>query len=107
MARFRDTWLFSMDWIFIAMGTFCISKAAKADRLMSNCNAYLGYVISFFAVLCFILDVSRLGISGSWGVLSITSGLTRLVVGTIAFPIWVILLGNNVGNYSQGELGSL
>ena len=104
MARFRDNWFYALDWLFIGTGTGLLSIGSLSQGLLTRKHAYMGFAICGLGILQWITDLLRLS---SWFPWVIIGGLTRLMVGTILFPIYIVWFGNILASYKQRELSSL
>jgi hypothetical protein len=104
LARMRETWFFAMDWLFIGTATFCMSKGALSENLMTRKHAIMGYVIAAIGILQWIFDVCRLI---QWMPFMIFAGISRALIGLILFPLWLVWLGNLLGKYRGTELTTL
>ena len=104
MARFRDTWFYGLDWVFVGTATAIVSAGAWSQSLLSRKHAILGFIIGILGVTQWIMDILRLV---RWGPFMIIGAITRLGTGTILFPIWLVWLGLLVTKYRGTELNSL
>jgi hypothetical protein len=106
LARFKESWFYAMDWIFIGGGVLVTSMGAVSEKLMTKWHSILGFVIAGISVLNFIFDVSRL-IPHQWFIFMICAAICRALIGLILFPIWLVWYGNIMGKYRGTELNTL
>ena len=104
MQRFKDSFLFTADYFFIGIAMWVLSRAAISTNTFSKRHAYLGCVICVLCFLHFFFDLLRLA---SWGTFMIPAILTRLLLGVILFPIWMVWLGCSLKGTPTSELSTL
>ena len=106
LARFKESWFYAMDWIFIAGGTLCISMGCMSENLISRKHGIFGCVIAGLGLLQFIFDVLRL-VPHEWFLFMIMGFIGRALIGIFLFPIWLVWFGNLLGRIRGTELNTL
>ena len=100
VSRSRNLWLLTVDWLFMALGLWCIAMFIKRS-LPSECRDHLGawanvsVLAGVFAFMAFVLDLCRETMTGNWKEISQVLGFFILGLSAVLFPVllfWLSLL---------------
>ena len=103
MQRFKDSSFYTADYFFIGIAMWVLSRAAISTNTLLKRHAYLGCVICVLCFLHFSLTYYDLQVGGLFMIPAI---LTRLLLGVILFPIWMVRLVVSKGTPTS-ELSTL
>lgn len=104
MQRFKESFLYTADYFFIGVAMWVLSRSAITTNTFSKRHGYLGYAICILSFLHFVFDLLRLV---TWGTFMLPAVLTRLLVGFIMLPIWLVWLGCSLKSTPSSELSTL